>query len=106
MSKSRASTARSMPMAASASIPTWSANNGVTMEAGLSSEPTLPIVVRPSRDSDVDAMLAIYRRHIRHGVEEGVSDAETPQPDDLRDRRKNLRSKRFPHLVATRGGEV
>jgi phosphinothricin acetyltransferase len=76
------------------------------MEAGLSSEQALPILVRPSRDSDVDAMLAIYRRHIRHGVEEGVSDAEAPQPDDLRDRRKNLRSKRFPHLVATRGGEV
>ena len=65
-----------------------------------------PVVIRPSRDTDVDAMLAIYRRHIRQGVEEGVSDADTPQPDDLRDRRKNLRSKRFPHLVATRGGEV
>jgi L-amino acid N-acyltransferase YncA len=45
-------------------------------------------------------------RAIRHDIEEGVSDAETPQPDDLRDRRKNLRSRRFPHLVATRGGEV
>ncbi|MGM4892254.1 GNAT family N-acetyltransferase [Tardiphaga sp. 839_C3_N1_4] len=65
-----------------------------------------PVVIRPSRDTDVDAMLAIYRRHIRQGVEEGVSDADTPQPDDLRDRRKNLRSKRFPHLVATQGGEV
>lgn len=65
-----------------------------------------PILIRPSRDTDVDAMLAIYRRHIRHGVEEGVSDTETPQPDDLRDRRKNLRSRRFPHIVATRGDEV
>ena len=27
-------------------------------------------------------------------------------PDDLRDRRKNLRSHRLPHLVATSGGEV
>jgi phosphinothricin acetyltransferase len=65
-----------------------------------------PVVVRPSRDTDVEAMLAIYRRHIRQGVEEGVSDSETPQPDDLRDRRKNLRNRRFPHLVATLGGEV
>ena len=65
-----------------------------------------PIIVRPSRDTDVEAMLAIYRRHIRHGIEEGVSDAETPQPDDLRDRRKNLRSRRFPHLVATQYGEI
>ena len=65
-----------------------------------------PVVVRPSRDSDVEAMLAIYRRHIRQGVEEGVSDSETPQPDDLRDRRKNLRNHRLPHLVASFGGEV
>ena len=66
----------------------------------------LPVVVRPSRDSDVEPMLAIYRRHIRRGIEEGVEDTDTPQPDDLRDRRKNLRNRRFPHLVATRGGEV
>jgi phosphinothricin acetyltransferase len=65
-----------------------------------------PVLVRPSRDTDVEAMLAIYRHHIRQGVEEGVSDSETPQPDDLRDRRKNLRNRRFPHLVATQGGEV
>jgi phosphinothricin acetyltransferase len=65
-----------------------------------------PVVVRPSRETDVEAMLAIYRRHIRQGVEEGVGDSEPPEPDDLRDRRKNLRNRRFPHLVATQGGEV
>ncbi|OYX74679.1 MAG: GNAT family N-acetyltransferase [Rhizobiales bacterium 32-66-11] len=64
------------------------------------------VVVRPSRDSDVDAMLAIYRRHIRRGVEEGVDDGELPQPDDLRERRKNLKSRRFPHIVAVQGGVV
>ena len=37
------------------------------------------VVVRPSREADVDAMLAIYRHHIRRGVEEGVDDGETPQ---------------------------
>jgi phosphinothricin acetyltransferase len=51
-------------------------------------------------------MLSIYRRHIRHGVEERVNDGEIPQLDDLRDRRKNLRNRRFPHLLATQGGEV
>ena len=65
-----------------------------------------PIVVRPSRDSDVEAMLAIYRHHIRRGIEESVDDSGTPEPEDLRDRRKNLRSHRLPHLVATCGGEV
>ena len=65
-----------------------------------------PVLVRPSRDTDVEAMLAIYRHHIRQGVEEGVGDGDTPEPDDLRDRRKNLRNRRFPHLVATLSGEV
>jgi L-amino acid N-acyltransferase YncA len=65
-----------------------------------------PIVVRPSRDGDVEAMLAIYRRHIRRGVEESVDESGTPEPDDLRDRRKNLRSHRLPHLVATLDGAV
>src|SRR5215475_14490512 len=64
------------------------------------------ILIRPSRDGDVEAMLTIYRRHIRRGVEDGVDDAGTPEPDDLRDRRKNLRSHRLPHLVATDNGEV
>lgn len=64
------------------------------------------ILVRPSRDGDVEAMLAIYRHHIRRGVEESVDDSGTPEPDDLRDRRKNLRNHRLPHLVAIRDGEV
>ena len=68
--------------------------------------PGLRVTVRPSRDSDVEAMLSIYRRHIRRGVEESVDDSGTPEPDDLRDRRKNLRSHRLPHLVATVNGEV
>jgi phosphinothricin acetyltransferase len=70
----------------------------------MASDP--PIVVRPSRDSDVEAMLAIYRNHIRRGVEDSVDDSGTPEPDDLRDRRKNLRNHRLPHLVASRGGEL
>ncbi|HWZ38742.1 MAG TPA: GNAT family N-acetyltransferase [Bradyrhizobium sp.] len=68
--------------------------------------PELRLMVRPTRDSDVEAMLAIYRRYIRRGVEEGVDDSGTPEPDDLRDRRKNLRSHRLPHLATTLNGEV
>lgn len=69
-----------------------------------SSEPQ--VVIRPSRDGDVEAMLAIYRRHIRRGIADNVEDTGVPEPDDLRDRRKNLRSHRLPHLVAIHGGEV
>jgi L-amino acid N-acyltransferase YncA len=65
-----------------------------------------PMVIRPSRDTDVEPMLAIYRQHVQRGIEQGVDDSGMPQPDDLRDRRKNLRNRRFPHLVATNGGEV
>ncbi|MGZ5850278.1 MAG: N-acetyltransferase family protein [Methyloceanibacter sp.] len=65
-----------------------------------------PVVIRPSRDTDVDALLAIYRRHIRRGIEAGADDNGTPEPDDLRERRKNLRNQHFPHLVATIGSEV
>ena len=65
-----------------------------------------PVLIRLSRDSDVEAMLAIYRHHIRRGIGDSVDDSGTPEPDDLLDRRKNLRNTRLPHLVATCGGEV
>ncbi|MDB5628678.1 MAG: GCN5-related N-acetyltransferase, partial [Tardiphaga sp.] len=58
------------------------------MDLRSSSENEPPVIVRPSRDGDVEAMLSIYRRHIRLGVDEGVSDSDMPQADDLRDRRK------------------
>ncbi|WP_420134899.1 GNAT family N-acetyltransferase [Rhodopseudomonas sp.] len=66
----------------------------------------LPILIRPSHDGDVEAMLDIYRYYIRRGLDEGIDDHGTPQPDDLKERRKNLRNRRFPHLVALRGDVV
>jgi L-amino acid N-acyltransferase YncA len=68
------------------------------------SEPA--VLVRPTRDEDVEAMLAIYRRHVRRGVEDGTENSGMPEPDDLRQRRKNLRNHRLPHLVASFRGEV
>jgi L-amino acid N-acyltransferase YncA len=64
------------------------------------------VVIRPSRDSDVDAMLSIYRNHVRRGIETGVDNGGTSEPDDLRQRRKNLHNHRLPHLAATFRGEV
>ena len=65
------------------------------------------MVVRPSRDDDVNAMLDIYRRHIVRGVEPAFAhDPETLQPDDIKRRRRNMRKHRLPHLVADRGGVV
>ena len=65
-----------------------------------------PVLVRPSRDGDVAAMLAIYRQHIRGGVETGVDNDGAAEPDDLRQRRKNLSNHRLPHLVASWRGEI
>ena len=65
-----------------------------------------PVLVRPSRESDIEAMLAIYRHHVRNGVPRDVEGTGAPEPDDLRDRRKNLKQTRLPHLVATSRGEV
>jgi phosphinothricin acetyltransferase len=65
------------------------------------------IVIRPSSDADVPAMIAIYEHHIGKGVgDTGDFEEERLLPDDLKRRRKNMRSKRLPHLVAERDGEV
>lgn len=66
-----------------------------------------PITVRPSRDDDVDAMLAIYRHHIARGVDPRYAhESEPMQPDDIKRRRKTMRKNRLPHVVADRGGVV
>ena len=68
---------------------------------------THTIVIRPSSDLDVPAMLAIYRHHITRGVEDlGDYEPEPLSVDDLKRRRKTMRRKRLPHLVADLDGLV
>jgi L-amino acid N-acyltransferase YncA len=68
---------------------------------------TADVVVRSSRDDDVDAMVAIYLRHIRVGVDASRSYGfDAPQLTDLKQRRKNMQKHRLPHLVAERAGTV
>ena len=65
------------------------------------------IVIRNSCEDDVPAMLAIYRHHISQGVGELGAFADEPmREEDLKARRKNMKKKRLPHLVADAGGEV
>jgi phosphinothricin acetyltransferase len=78
----------------------------MTLTEKTGAEKTGALRIRSSTDADVDAMLAIYRRHIRQGIEEGVEERGVPEPSDLRDRRKNLQDRRFPHLVAVEHNEV
>lgn len=66
-----------------------------------------PVLVRPSIDDDVPAMLEIYRHHITQGVGNLGAFELTPfDVDDLRARRRNMRKHKLPHLVATIDGSV
>jgi L-amino acid N-acyltransferase YncA len=62
------------------------------------------IVVRPSTEDDVPAMLAIYAHHIQRGL--GEFDVEPLHGDDIKRRRKNMLKRRLPHLVADHDGAV
>lgn len=67
------------------------------------------IVVRPSTEHDVPAMLAIYTHHVGRGVGDLGIEPTAPEPlqdDDIKRRRKNMLRRRLPHLVAERAGEV
>ena len=65
------------------------------------------IVIRPSTDADVPAMLAIYQHHISKGVEDlGDYEPDPLDTEDLKRRRKTMRRKRLPHLVAVLNGVV
>jgi phosphinothricin acetyltransferase len=72
----------------------------------MSSTP-IKILVRPSTDADVPAMLAIYHHHISTGLGDiGASDSGRLEAEDMLRRRKNLRKHRLPHLVAETEGIV
>lgn len=62
------------------------------------------LVVRPSTENDVAAMIAIYTHHITRGL--GDVDIEPTQADDIKRRRKNMLRRRLPHLAAERDGVI
>jgi L-amino acid N-acyltransferase YncA len=64
-----------------------------------------PIVIRPSREDDVEIMLSIYRYHAWQGVDRATL-YEAPQVEDIKRRRKNMSRHRLPHIVAEMGGRV
>src|ERR1700736_3101017 len=67
-------------------------------------EKTTEILVRPSTETDVAAMLAIFAHHVQHGL--GAFEVEPLHGDDLKRRRKNMLKRRLPHLVAELNGIV
>lgn len=80
-----------------------------TVASGQVQERVRDIVVRPSTENDVPAMLAIYTYHVGRGVGDLGPEPPLPEPlhdDDIKRRRKNMLRRRLPHLVAERDGEV
>ncbi|MFC3678288.1 GNAT family N-acetyltransferase [Ferrovibrio xuzhouensis] len=67
-------------------------------------EPRPDIVIRPSTEQDVPAMLDIYTHHIQRGMGDLV--VEPADPDDIKKRRKNMLRKRLPHLAAECDGRI
>ena len=66
-----------------------------------------PLIIRSSRDEDVDAMFDIYRHHILGGVDShAILIDDHREAADLKRRRKNMSGKKLPHLVAERAGTV
>jgi len=52
-------------------------------------------------------MLAIYRHHIQQGLGDlGAYEDQPMLAEDLKQRRKNMRKRRLPHLVAEAEGKV
>lgn len=64
----------------------------------------MSIIVRPSRDSDIPAIAAIYAHHVRHGL----ASFEDVPPDEaeLAKRRLDVVTKGFPYLVAESEGRL
>lgn len=62
-------------------------------------KPRGAIVVRPSTENDVPAMIAIYTHHVTRGV--GDVDIEPTQADDIKRRRKNMLRRRISRPSAT-----
>jgi len=66
--------------------------------------PRSGLVIRASREDDLDAITAIYGYHVLHGV--ASFEEIPPAPDEIAQRRLNIVARGLPHLVAERQGRV
>ncbi len=61
-------------------------------------------LIRPSRETDLPAITAIYTHHVLHGT--GTFEIEPPTLVDMTARRADVLSKNLPWLVAVEGDQV
>jgi phosphinothricin acetyltransferase len=60
--------------------------------------------IRPSRDTDIPAITAIYSHHVRTGT--GTFETTAPTENEMSARRADVLSKGLPYLIAEDGGQV
>ncbi len=61
-------------------------------------------LIRPSRETDLPTITAIYTHHVLHGT--GTFEIEPPTLADMTARRADVLSKNLPWLVAVEGDQV
>jgi len=61
-------------------------------------------LIRPSQDSDIDAITRIYAHHVLHGT--GTFETTPPSIDDMVARRADVLAKGLPWLVLEDAGQV
>ena len=62
------------------------------------------MVIRPSRETDLVEITAIYGYHVLHGV--ASFEEVPPEPDEIASRRRDILAHGLPYLVAERSGHV
>jgi phosphinothricin acetyltransferase len=63
-----------------------------------------PLLVRESRDDDIDSIARIYGHHVVHGLASFEEDA--PSAAEMARRRAECLAKGYPYIVAAREGRV
>ena len=61
-------------------------------------------IIRPSADSDLPAITAIYAHHVLHGT--GTFEIDPPTETDMAGRRADVLGRGLPWLVAEQDGQV
>ena len=62
------------------------------------------LTIRPSRDTDVPHIAAIYGHHVLHGT--GTFETTPPTEEDMAARRADVLGKSLPYLVAEHDGKL
>ena len=70
----------------------------------FSQQAILMPIIRPSQDTDIPAITAIYAHHVLNST--GTFETEAPSEQDISHRRADVLGKGLPYLVAVEAGQV